>query len=255
MFKSSLQIQNKKQISEKQISLEETSEESTVNLIKSILLGYRASVKQLGFITGENPMGKKENNVCNEKANAELVFFLSYNHYKYKEVKGKYENAEKSFLVPNITLTSLKEIGIKFKQVSFIFAVIEKVGKSVFYYYEIPESKRENKDLKVCDYELKSTRYIYTENQSTVSIYNEYKGIKFNIPFLDNTGETAKFTEFYLVDEDGYKIYYDQNSGEIGKISKDLEARIIWSINEKTGSYSKYKTRFAIKLIHDYFNE
>lgn len=142
--------------------------------------GLDKNLYNLGIITSENPMGNKLSKEDNKSRLDDIDDFLRQGGYLYYRVKGKYGNVEHPCIVFNISLDTLKEIGYKFQQESFIYGefIPQNNGgtKLLFQYFEKGEKT---------PYRLKDKNLGYVKFEKDVKDYFTAisKDFKFNIPF------------------------------------------------------------------------
>ena len=103
--------------------------------------------------------------------------YLKNGRDRYIRVNGKYRDAEKPFVVFNISIDEVKNIGNKYNQESFIYAVnkdVKQKNKNVrFEYWQ--KNNRPYKKLDEIDY------FEFKDNDE--DFFTRLKSWKFNIPF------------------------------------------------------------------------
>ena len=92
-------------------------------VIKNLLV-VNNKLKTFGIITAENPMDEQSCSQENEIRNKKLHSLLRSRQYVFCPVEGRYGNVEHSFMICNVSLEDMKEIGREFDQKSFIYAEI-----------------------------------------------------------------------------------------------------------------------------------
>ena len=142
-------------------------------LLRSIA-GLESGIDSLGIITAENPMAKQLSSKENKARNKQLSKDLRERGYGFYQIKGKYGNIEKPYVVPNVTLGHITELGQKYRQESVIFvqkAPDGMVARLVYTGSNEPSIAR---------------RVILPLASDTEDFYSIYKGRKFVIPFFDD---------------------------------------------------------------------
>lgn len=93
--------------------------QSSKNLIKEDLDKLKKELSgEFGILTSENPMTQPLTEVENRKLNAKGREWLKSKGYSPRNVTGKYEQAENSFFVPNLTREDAIEFAKEFNQES-----------------------------------------------------------------------------------------------------------------------------------------
>jgi len=202
-------------------TLNERLNESGYPRIKNIMRGVVPSVQTFGFITAENPYGKKTDTRFNKKANDRLRYDLKKHGLGYQMVKGKYGTEENTFFIPNISKNELLELGRKYEQESVIFGEKEGDYDGMKFQMIFTDDRYGQVD---------SERYVSLNmSDDTEDYYSEVKGRKFYIPFFDDEHEFTAFKpESGLVDK---KSVHESVIGDIDlHIKKSLdENRVLGS--------------------------
>lgn len=95
-----------------------TEDEKKVDLETEEGLKQNLDTGKWGMLTGENPDAKQLSPEENAKRNQEAKKWLEERGYSPKEIKGKYDNEENSFYVPNLTREDAIEFAKTFNQES-----------------------------------------------------------------------------------------------------------------------------------------
>ena len=156
-------------------------------------LGVNSKLRTFGIITAENPMGKGLPKQDNAERNAILINLLKSRQYIFCPVKGKYGNVEHSFMIYNVSLQDLKEIGNGFGQQSFIYAEIDRSKGQphvLFHYFQRRNPRG--------DYHYEETKDVYTPIDSEAGDFFTAIGrnFKFSIPFDIFNEAVQKYDDF-----------------------------------------------------------
>lgn len=149
---------------------------------KHAFLGHMNNIRNFGIFSPENPMGKRLSNEENKELRARFERVLNDGHYVYFKTKGRYGNDEKSYIVYNVSLVTLKTWGGKdmFNQESFLFCETnydeEKRKTSVTFNFYLKED--ENKLFKLIESVNEFVDFSGREDNFTAIGRN----FKFNIP-------------------------------------------------------------------------
>ena len=170
--------------------------------LKRALFGdYSDKIKTFAIISPENPLGWenateqefKDNyvrwandpKVYNKEAVAKLKTTdllhriektgdtaLRYGGFTYIPLKGKYDYAEKSYCILNLTLSDAKAIAENYGQQSFFFAKVSKEGAVIGYY--------EAKNVNCRSYRLVEVSDTVSDETDAKNFYSKF-GFKFRI--------------------------------------------------------------------------
>lgn len=197
-------------------------------------------VRTISIMTSENPMGSRFSKKENLKLRQELEEYLADRFYAWFPVKGKYGVDEKSYIIYNISLEDVLEIGKMFNQESIIF--VEKDENEALYQYWEKE--------KDGDYKLKHSRTHYLEMGNAKDLYTQIsRNFKFQIPFFDGSDENKDTMneQINYLNEVVQERIKDENSIDY-KIEKTLESnRTLSSKYRHRGSL--YGRRFGRKAM------
>lgn len=155
------------------INEEYLDEGGYTKLLRS-LAGMEPSIDTVGIITAENPMAQKFSPEQNNKRNKDLADELRALGYGFYQVKGKYGNAEKPFVIPNVSKDDIMKLGKIFEQDAVIF--VEKTPEGSV--AEMIETHGDHASVK--------SRVILPIATDAEDFYTQYKGRKFVIPFFDD---------------------------------------------------------------------
>jgi len=179
------------------------TERKKSRLQKILNTNFFRYVKTIGIITPENPYNADfdgneiERRTYNNEMLKEFKAYLKNAHYVYIPIQGKFGGfIERSFVIQNIDLKTLKNLASLYQQTSFIYAYItnkfSKEGKDevVFEYWEVPENEKKapgEKGPYSVNYQKSQTRNISLDQRDTDDNYS-YLGDKkkFTIPFFDD---------------------------------------------------------------------
>lgn len=162
----------------------ESVSESKFSRVANILRGTVPSIRTVGIITAENPMGQtlssKENKELNDKMEAHL---RRGNFFGYHQVIGKYGVIEHPFLIPNMKRDYLLQMGKWYEQKAVIYGYSaypqDGYAKMVFEYWGDRDTVEEN-------FQKTSERSIFVSvGKEEPDFYTEVQGRKFVIPFFD----------------------------------------------------------------------
>jgi len=160
--------------------------------VAQIMRGIVPSIRTVGIVTAENPMGQplgdKENKALNDQLEGEL---RRGNFFGYHRVTGKYNVIEHPFLIPNIQRDDLLKLGTAFKQKAVIYGESNRpqsgYAKMSFEYWGDRESEAE-------PFKKSSERDVFVSVDPKVdNFYTEVRGRKFVIPFFDDAMEGAQW--------------------------------------------------------------
>ena len=93
---------------------------------KSELYGTKDYSTTIAIMTANNPLKTKLGDYDNNVLNSKLEEDISNRDYKFRKVRGKYDEEEKSYMIIGISLEEAKELAAKYCQQSFIFADVKK---------------------------------------------------------------------------------------------------------------------------------
>ncbi len=93
---------------------------------KSELYGTKDYSTTIAIMTANNPLKTKLEDYDNNVLNSKLEEDIENRDYKFRKIKGKYEDKEKSYMIIGISLEEAKELAAKYCQQSFIFADVKK---------------------------------------------------------------------------------------------------------------------------------
>jgi hypothetical protein len=187
--------------------------ESGYSRMMQVISGLVPSVKTFAIITWENPLNNVGDDKFNSNANRQLKQYLRDAYYSYRHIKGRYDRIENPYLIMNIKLSQAKHIGFdykEFKQESIIYGQKFNNNKNGVMFKMIYHDNRKP-DIR---------RIWTTPSKDSVSMYSEYKGRKFKIPFFDD-----EFKHFNMLD--GKKqVIEDHNIYSSGNISNNTLHRL-----------------------------
>ncbi len=153
--------------------------------IAQIMRGLVPSVRTIGIVTAENPMGEALPTAENKTRNERLRKVLKRGNYGFTQVKGKYGNVENPYIVYNIQKDSLVHLAKHYGQESVIFGYTTDEGMT-FEYIERPKDAP--------NYSVQGERDVFLHVDDDVEdFYTEVKGRKFIIPLFDEDLEDAEW--------------------------------------------------------------
>ena len=161
--------------------------ESGFNRIMNILQGKVASVKTVGFLTGENPMAQKMSSKENRALNKELMAWMRDRGYGPIRIRGKFGNKERSMIIPNITREDMVEVGQYFNQESVIWGKRVEEDRFIFEYIE-GDKTIQKRDVVLFDDSVQAREDFYSQERQSA-------GRKFYIPFFDDEYEMEEGQE------------------------------------------------------------
>jgi len=208
--------------------------ESGYPRVKNIMRGIVPTVQTVGFITAENPYGKKSDTKFNKEVNDRLRYDIIKHGLGYQQVKGKYGIMENPFFIPNISKSELLELGHKYGQESVIFGEKEGDYDGMKFQMIFTDDRYGQVD---------SERYVMLNLvDDTEDYYTEVKGRKFHIPFYDDEHEFTTFKpESGLVDK---KSVHESVIGDIDLyIKKSLDENRILKSRALNRHYVRRKIR------------
>jgi hypothetical protein len=240
--------------------------ESGFPRIANILTARVPSVKAIGIITPENPCGENKNQAENNDLLKDIKEYLKNYHARYVQIKGKFGNSEKPFILFNISKKDLIEIGKKYKQKSVIFGELQKnaseeqKGYYKFEYIKLwSDDKCESFSPIVTD-----TRYgiLFDKSiQGKDDFYTWVKGRKFVIPFFDednklqsppksNIDEILKrtFNNIIIESEHITDLFLLENVPDDEESKKIIE-EINWMTNQLLGDNHTGKSKWHNRCI------
>lgn len=187
--------------------------------------GFVPSVRTLGFITAENPMGERATPEFNKEANSKLKTILGDGHWGYQKIKGKYVSTENSFLVRNISKEDLLELGKRFNQETVIYGERFDDGEYTGMTFQMIYCTPDN--FGNVDGEMK----VFVNRENADDFYSEIKGRKFMIPFYGVEEKSSLSTGDVNVKTDFSKSSWEKSGGKI----KDKE----YSVSSLEESYTR----------------
>ena len=111
------------------------NEESQFRDIIRIITGQRPTIHSVGIMTPENPKGKelskKENDALLRQFEDKLKSMPI--PIGYRRIRGKFENEERSFIIPNIARDEILQFGRDFEQEAVIWGSMQD-GKMIYEY-------------------------------------------------------------------------------------------------------------------------
>lgn len=182
--------------------------ESGYSRMASIMRGLVPQVRTMAIISAENPYGKQVDAKTNIEANEKLEQIIKKMNLGFTKVKGKYDNDENSFFIPNIRKDEALGLGKRFEQESIIYGEkIEEDGKDGIRFEMIYTDERMG--------EVVGQRDVFVGMEGEDNYYSEIKGRKFQIPFFDDQMDGASFKpqsgviQKEGIDEKTYKLIND----------------------------------------------
>jgi hypothetical protein len=163
--------------------------ESGYSRMMQVISGLVPSVKTFAIITWENPLNNVGDDKFNSNANRLLKQYLRDAYYSYRHIKGRYDRIENPFLIMNIKLSHAKHTGFDYKEFK---------QESIIYGQKFSDNNKNGVMFKMIyhDNRKPDVRRIWaTPSKDSVSMYSEYKGRKFKIPFFDD-----EFKHFNMID-------------------------------------------------------
>lgn len=212
----------------------ELNEKHSYSRVAQILRGTVPSIKTIGFVTAENPMGEKLDDKENVERNKNLEKDIRRsNNYGYRKIVGKYGNIENPFLINNIERDVLQAFAKFYFQESYIYGFLstQTNGETgmIFEYWQ------QNKDGKG-NFELLSQRKIFVRvKDDAEDFYSEVKGRKFIIPFFDDEFKDAEWF--------GGNVIKKENITGQDYILNEIESLLEGSLDEKRAGYSRWTSR------------
>jgi hypothetical protein len=187
--------------------------------LEKVLRGLTGKSLEIGILTGENPKGERisdsENNRRNEALYKEL---RSYSGARVFPISGNFEGQdENSFITTRVPLEALKQIATKYQQKAFIYGS-GRDDNMVFHYMETPNF---DEDI---DYEAIQVRRTFIYKPNATKDYSYYKGVKFLIPFFDNSYTDVRWQDLSPKDR-------GEEEPPNGEINKDKGNRPMESIS------------------------
>lgn len=156
-------------------------------LVRS-LAGMEPSIDSVGIITAENPKAQELPASENRERNKDLARELRNLGYGFYQVRGKYGNVEKPFVIPNVSKDDVMKLGAQYDQDSIIY--VEKTPEG---------SKAELIGTADNEYDIKS-QVILPLATDVTDFYSLYKGRKFVIPFFDDVFQDKALVKGKVVD-------------------------------------------------------
>lgn len=156
------------------------------------LAGLDPNINTLGIVTAENPMAQEIPAAQNKMRNRELAKDIRDQGYGFYQIGGKYGNIEKPYVIPNVSINDVANLGKKYEQESVIF--VEKtndgmVARLITTMGDTPEV---------------SSKVVLPLAQDIEDFYSIYKGRKFQIPFFDDFFADKKLVKG-KIEKDGNK--------------------------------------------------
>jgi hypothetical protein len=190
-------------------------------LIKT-LRGLNINIHTIGIISAENPMGIESSINHNKEATESLKSILTTGRWGYRPVVGKYGSVENSFIVNNISLDDLLNLGKRFKQESVIFASRIKNREYIGMKFQLIRTDDEIG-------KIEGTQNIFISRKDSEDFYTQYRGRKFIIPFYGTLDISGNFDDWDKIIDNDYtnSIWID------GEYSKPI-SRVYYK-NRKTG--------------------
>jgi len=207
--------------------------DSKFSRVASILRGTVPSIRTVGIITAENPMGKTLSGQENKELNAKLKGHLSRgNFYGYHQVVGKYGVIEHPFLIPNMKRDYLLQLGEWYRQKAVIYgySAYPQGGyeKMVFEYWGDRNTEKE-KFQKTAE-----RRVFMSVGKEEEDFYTEVQGRKFIIPFFDDEEDESTTGAEWV----GGKIIRKSDLPETPQVEslvKEIERRLNEDFSNKVG--------------------
>ena len=186
---------------------------------KSELYGTKDYSTTIAIMTANNPLKTKLGAYDNNMLNSELEADIENRDYKFRKVKGKYGEDEKSYMIIGISLEEAKELAAKYCQQSFIFADIKK--------HKGTKNRRSN-----LDYQFWQLDEAYYQSclEEFIKLNEEYVGIEAerdeneHITKVNLAGDVdvEDSLEFPEVDPNEYHIFTKRDITNDMKDKKDL---------------------------------
>jgi hypothetical protein len=214
--------------------------ESTSAHFFKMMHGLNPSVKTIGIITAENPMGEKLSRDENKKLNNKLKDHLGRGAYGYFQIKGRYNSMEHPFIVQNIKRKELLELGRQFRQDSVIYG---NVSHPMSLEYEFME----------CFTNVVKSRAIFKRLAKDVpNFYSEFRGRKFNIPFFQEDQKDKKFIHDINDDGNAGIMIEGKDVNAYENLMREIEDTAMMAVNDK---YVSYKKRCHLYLLKEKLKE
>lgn len=153
---------------------EEYLDEGGYSRLVRSLAGLEPNIESVGIITAENPMAQALSHKENKLRNMQLVGDLREMGYGFYQIRGKYGNFEKPFVIPNMEREDVIILGKKYKQDSVIWVIKTEKGSLA----ELIETHGVQA--------VTRRRVILPLAIDVDDFYSAYKGRKFVIPFFDD---------------------------------------------------------------------
>jgi hypothetical protein len=167
--------------------------------VKNMMMGAVDSVNTVGIITAENPFMKKVTPEYNKEYQEKLKTDLKSLKLGYVQIKGKYEQKENPFFVPNIKKDELLKLQKKYNQESVIYGEKKDDKEKMYFKWEFIKI---DGNIKIVYSNISNKGDILTRDD----FYSMVKGKKFYIPFFDKNPSDEKPSAQYSTP----KSYFDK---------------------------------------------
>jgi len=158
--------------------------------VAQIMRGIVPSVRSLGILTAEHPLGLPLSAEENRGRNAELEKQLKSGHYGFHKIQGRYGNFENPFFVPNINRSYLLRLATEHGQQAFIYGFSAYQATPSFDSMTFEFHRRADEQSR---FGVVGTRKVFISAENEKDNYSKVDGVKFVIPFFDAGYEGAEF--------------------------------------------------------------
>lgn len=166
---------------------EEYLDEGGYSRLVRSLAGLEPNIESIGIITAENPMAQALSRRENKLRNIQLANDLREMGYGFYQIRGKYGNLERPFVIPNIEREDIVNLGEKYGQDSVIWVIKTEKGSLA----ELIETHG--------DQAVVRSRVILPLAADVDDFYSIYKGRKFVIPFFDDLYKDKEMVQGKIV--------------------------------------------------------
>ena len=222
--------------------------------IMRILSGDRQNVQSVGMMTPENPDAQQLSIEDNDRLIEDFIRKLRKMNLGYKKIRGKFDNKERSFIIPNISREEMVQLGKDYGQEAVIWGSMQD-GKMVYEYIE-GDNTIQKRDIVLTGPDIDAKSDFYSQEPGGPGGYRitygddpktgERKATthgpakKFIIPFFD---EEYDFEE----DGPGEGILSELNLATERQLYEDTKRRLKIILKENVTKKSIWQNRRIIK--------